>query len=209
MWPGHVSVGNCLVPRQVRTNLSTREDHWQCSSENAKSWLAWQTTYGWWLGGPSQFWVVHQSIICWGHATNQNGPNGVRILLRHNGHFISVHLWNRLSTFILKFFICKNKESIVSPNGPSMVGPWVAPVDSWVTFGDRANVFQQHCHWPSSRKPLCCWLPELMIPPCAHLRRVTAGDALHLGQRITMELEVSDAVIIRMARDSFVLCIWH
>ena len=28
------------------------------AAENAKSWLAWRTTYGWWLGGPSQLWVV-------------------------------------------------------------------------------------------------------------------------------------------------------
>ena len=41
------------------------------AAENGKSWFAWRTTYGWWLGGPSQFWVVRQSIICWDHATNQ------------------------------------------------------------------------------------------------------------------------------------------
>ena len=43
-----------------------------CSAaENAKSWLAQRTTYGWWLGGPSHFWVVRQSKFCWDHATNQ------------------------------------------------------------------------------------------------------------------------------------------
>ena len=38
--------------------------------ENAKSWFAQRTTHGWWLGGPSQFWVVRQSIICSDHGIN-------------------------------------------------------------------------------------------------------------------------------------------
>ena len=98
-----------------------------------------------WLGGPSQLWVVCQSIICWewDHATNkkngQNGPNGIGILLRHNGHLISVHLWNRFSTFILKHFL----HPLVAKR--TIYGRTLGrPVDWWVAFGDRANVFQQH-----------------------------------------------------------------
>ena len=56
--------------------------------------------------------------------SGQNGPNRVCILLRHNGRLISVHLWN-LSTFIHNIF-CKTQRIHWSPNGPSMVGPWVA-----------------------------------------------------------------------------------
>ena len=44
----------------------------------------------------------------------QNGPNGVRILLRYNGHLISVHLWNRLSTFIPKHFLQNLKNPLVA-----------------------------------------------------------------------------------------------
>ena len=44
----------------------------------------------------------------------QNGPNGVLILLRHNGHFMSVHLWNRLSTFIPKHFLQNLKNPLVA-----------------------------------------------------------------------------------------------
>ena len=40
------------------------------AAENAKSWVAQWTTYGWWLGGPSQFWVVRQSIISSEHEIN-------------------------------------------------------------------------------------------------------------------------------------------
>ena len=35
-----------------------------CSAaEKAKSWVAQQTTHDWWLGGPSQFWVVRHNIL--------------------------------------------------------------------------------------------------------------------------------------------------
>ena len=73
--------------------------------------------YGWWVGGPSQFWVVHQSIICWDQATNNNGlngPNAVLILLRHNGNLIAVQLWNLLSTFIPKHFLQNLKNPLVA-----------------------------------------------------------------------------------------------
>ena len=40
-----------------------------------------------------------------------NEPNGIRILIRYNGHLISLHLWNRLSTFIPTFSAIP-KESI-------------------------------------------------------------------------------------------------
>ena len=30
------------------------------AAEKAKSWVAQRTTHDWWLGGPSQFWVVRQ-----------------------------------------------------------------------------------------------------------------------------------------------------
>ena len=99
-------------------------------------------------GDPSQFWVVRQSIICWDHATNQkngqNGPNGIHILLRRNGHLTSVHLWNCLSTFITKHFLQNLKNSLVAKR--TIHGRTLGrQVDWWVAFGDRATVFQQHC----------------------------------------------------------------
>ena len=92
--------------------------------------------------------IVRQSVICWDQATNhkngQNGPNGLRILLRHNGHLISVCLWNRLSTFILKHFLQKLKNPLVDKR--TIYGRTLCrPLDSWVAFGDRATVFQHHC----------------------------------------------------------------
>ena len=73
----------------------------------------------------------------------QNGPNGIRILLRHNGHLISVHLWNCLSTFITKHFLQNLKNSLVAKR---TIYGWTLGhlVDWWVAFGDRATVFQQH-----------------------------------------------------------------
>ena len=74
----------------------------------------------------------------------QNGPNGVRVLLRHSGHLISVHLWNRLSTFIPKHFLQNLKNPLVAKR--TIYGRTLGrPVDSWVAFGDRATVFQQRC----------------------------------------------------------------
>ena len=73
----------------------------------------------------------------------QNGPNGVRILLRHNGHLISVQLWNHFSTFIPKHFLQKLTNPLVAKR--TIYGRSLGrPVDSWLAFGDRATVFQQH-----------------------------------------------------------------
>ena len=55
------------------------------AAENAKSWVAQRTTHGWWLGRPSQFWVVLQSINCSEHEINENYQKqaiGIRVLLR-------------------------------------------------------------------------------------------------------------------------------
>ena len=74
----------------------------------------------------------------------QNGPNRAWVLLRHNGLLISVHLWNRLSTFIPKHFLQNLKNPLVAKQ--TIYGRTLGrPVDSWVAFGDRATVFQQHC----------------------------------------------------------------
>ena len=74
----------------------------------------------------------------------QNGPKVVRILLRHTGHLISVHLCNCLSTFIPKHFLQNLKNPLVAKRTiySRTLG---RPVDSWVAFGDRAIVFQQYC----------------------------------------------------------------
>ena len=74
----------------------------------------------------------------------QNGPNRVRILLRHNGHLISVHLWHRLSTFIPKHFL-QNLKNLLVANRTIYGRTLGHPVNSWVAFGDRATLFQQHC----------------------------------------------------------------
>ena len=74
----------------------------------------------------------------------QNGPNGVYILLRNNGHLISGHLWNRLYTFIPKNFLQNLKHPLVAKR--TIYGKTMGrPMDSWVAFDDRATIFQQHC----------------------------------------------------------------
>ena len=81
---------------------------------------------------------------CSESKNGQNGPNGIRILLRRSWHLISVHLWNRLSTFITKHFLQNLKNPLVAKR--TIYGRTLGrPVDWWVAFGDRATVFQQHC----------------------------------------------------------------
>ena len=74
----------------------------------------------------------------------QNGPNAVYILLRNNGDLISVHLWNRLYTFIPKHFLQNLNHPLVAKW--TIYGRTLGRlVVSWVAFGDRATIFQQHC----------------------------------------------------------------
>ena len=54
------------VSRRRRPNSDIHSVLWKI----AKPWDAQRTTHGWWLGGPYQFWVVHQSIICSEHEIN-------------------------------------------------------------------------------------------------------------------------------------------
>ena len=58
-----------------------------------------------------------------------------------NGDMISV---NVMSSFILIYFLQNLKNSLVTKRtiGGATLG---RPVDSWVAFGDRATIFQQHC----------------------------------------------------------------
>ena len=73
----------------------------------------------------------------------QNRPNGISILLRRNGYLISVRLWNRLSTFIVKHLL-QNLKSPLIANRTICGRTLGCPVDLWVAFGDRATIFQQH-----------------------------------------------------------------
>ena len=103
------------------------------------------STYFTHWGGLSQFWVVRQSIICWDHATNKKYSKWTKHLLRNNGDLISVHLWNRLYTFIPKHFLQNLKHPLVAKR--TIYGRTLGrPVDSWVALGDRVTIFQQHCN---------------------------------------------------------------
>ena len=57
-----------------------------------------------------------------------------------NGHMISV---NRMFSFIPKYFLQNLKNSLVAKqtNDDGTLG---RPVDSWVAFGERVTIFQQH-----------------------------------------------------------------
>ena len=77
------------------------------------------------LDGPS----INNLISLWNQL--KNGQNG------------TWYLWNRMSSFIPKYFLQNLKNSLVAKrtiNG----GTLGRPVDSWVAFGDRATIFQQH-----------------------------------------------------------------
>ena len=118
------------------------------AAENAKSWVAQWTTHGWLLGGTSQFWVVCQSIICSQHEINLMvnrrqsesefylGTSNVT-----NGYSISVNI---MSSFILKYILQNLKNSLVA-KWTIAVGTLGHTVDSWVAFGTRGTIFQQHC----------------------------------------------------------------
>ena len=62
-----------------------------------------------------------------------------------NAHMISV---NVMFSFILKYFQQNLKNSLV-PNRTIGGGTLGRPVDSWVTFGNRVTIFQQH--WNSQQ----------------------------------------------------------
>ena len=47
-WPRSLSPYGVIRPQWVKPS----------TAEKAKSWVAQRTTHDWWLGGPSQFWVV-------------------------------------------------------------------------------------------------------------------------------------------------------
>ena len=61
-----------------------------------------------------------------------------------NRQVISVHLGNPMSSFIPKYFLQNLKNSLVAKRTIDG-GTLGRPVDSWVAFGDRATIFQQHC----------------------------------------------------------------
>ena len=60
-----------------------------------------------------------------------------------------------LSTFLPKYFLQNINNSLVAKltiHGRT----FSPPLDSWVAFGDRATVFQQHCV-PSAKYAWFCW----------------------------------------------------
>ena len=59
-----------------------------------------------------------------------------------NGHLISVHLWHRLSTFFLQYFLQNLKNPLVVKR---TIKGWTLgrPVGSWVSFGDRITAALQ------------------------------------------------------------------
>ena len=57
------------------------------------------------------------------------------------GHMISV---NRMSSFIPKYFL-QNLKNLMVTKWTIDGGTLGRLVDSWVAFGDRATIFQQHC----------------------------------------------------------------
>ena len=167
------------------------------AAEKAKSWVAQRTTHDWWLGGPSQFWVVRQ----WYTETMKSMKELVKMSQsvsalysdtspnRHTDGFVQdwgissalameilqscAKPWIRyqciccLSTFLPKYFLQNINNSLVA-NRTIHGRTFSRPLDSWVAFGDRATVFQQHCvswrHHATSHR----WAPSLMI------------DSLHL-----------------------------
>ena len=143
------------------------------AAEKAKSWVAQRTTHDWWLGGPSQFWVVRQ----WYTETMKSIKELVKMSQsvsalysdtspnRHTDGFVQdwgissalameilqscakPWIWYQciccLSTFLPKYFLQNINNSLVAKR--TIHGrTFSRPLDSWVAFGDRATVFQQH-----------------------------------------------------------------
>ena len=93
--------------------------------------------FGWsvsFLGSPP----INNLPRPWNQSKNgQNGPNRV------NGHLISVHLWNCLSTSIPKHFLQNLKNPLVAKR--TIYGRTLGrPVDSWVAFGDHISAALGH-----------------------------------------------------------------
>ena len=64
-----------------------------------------------------------------------------------------------MSSFIPKYFVQNPKNSLVAKrtiNG----GTLGRMVDSWVAFGDRATIFQQHCVLQLSKRVCNGWVYE-------------------------------------------------
>ena len=101
--------------------------------ENAKSWVAQRTTHSWRLGGPSQFWVVHQSA-------------GTMKSIRPNNDYF-LYLWmpssKRCSQTIRIYGLCL----IVSMTWQTWPKPWQKRYDHFtvttlrVTFATRIYDF--------------------------------------------------------------------
>ena len=148
-----------------------------CSAaEKAKSWVAQWTTHDWWLGDPSQFWVVRQlytetiknQLKNWSKRANRYSRFIQTQVHRHTDGFVQDcslsgalameilqscakpwiwYLRSCLSTFLPKYFFQNTKNSLFAKR--TIHGRTLGrPLDSWVAFGDRATVFQQHWLWP-------------------------------------------------------------
>ena len=73
-----------------------------------------------------------------------SGALAMEILQSCAKPLISMHLRSCLSTFLPKIFLQNTNNSLVAKR--TIHGRTLGrPLDSWVAFGDRATVFQQHC----------------------------------------------------------------
>ena len=143
------------------------------AAEKAKSWVAQRTTHDWWLGDPSQFWVVRQ----WYTETMKSIKELVKMSQsvsalysdtspnRHTDGFVQdwgissalameilqycarPWIWYQciccLSTFLPKYFL-QNINNLLVAKRTIHGRTFSRPLDSWVAFGDRVTVFQQH-----------------------------------------------------------------
>ena len=92
------------------------------------------------LGSPP---INNLLIPCSQSKNGQNGPNGVCILLRHLDIWYQ-YICEIVSPLSLENIFCKNlKNPLVAKQ--TIYGRTLGrPVDSWVAFGKRATIFQQH-----------------------------------------------------------------
>ena len=131
----------------ARSQLNPVPGHGQCCGKCKI--LVRPTDHPWlWLGGPFQFWVLGGPSI-----NNLLRPqNQLKIVKMSqststfylgtstNGHMISVELY----VLFHSDFLQNLKNSLVAKRIIDG-GTLGRPVDSWVAFGDRATIFQQHC----------------------------------------------------------------
>ena len=102
-----------------------------------------------------------------------------------------IHLRSCLSAFIPKYFLQNIKKSLVAKR--TIHGRTLGrPLDSWVAFGDRATIFQQHWKWA-----FLSWNTKR----CSETSPIYGGHSLYIGNHSEALLNNSFLTFVATLRD--------